>query len=178
MKPISSESILTFLNRLGARYTGQCAIYLLGGVALSLMGNPRVTQDLDYAVELAEGAEKDFQAAIARLAHGMQIDVEEVCLGEFIPLPPGAWERRQPIGRFGQIEVYLFDPYSIALSKITCGFESDLEDAVFLLGEGLIDFAELEDHFEAVLPDALEADIDPQEFRGYFEEVRRRVESR
>ena len=58
MKPISSESILTFLDRLGARYTGQCAIYLLGEVALSLMGNPRVTQDLDYAVELAKGAEK------------------------------------------------------------------------------------------------------------------------
>ena len=103
----------------------------------------------------------------------MQIDVEEVRLEEFIPLPPGAWERRQPIGRFGQIEVYLFDPYSIALSKITRGFESDLEDVVFLLGEGLIDFAELEDHFEAVVSEAHRL-----RKAGYFEEVRRRVESR
>jgi len=67
-----------------------------------------------------------------------------------------------------------FDPYSIALSKIARGFGADLEDVMFLLHEGLIEFGELERHFNAILPDASKADIDPTEFRGYFEEIRRR----
>jgi len=45
---------------------------------------------------------------------------------------------------------------------------------MFLLHEGLIEFGELERHFNAILPDAPKADIIPREFRDYFEEIRRR----
>ena len=104
----------------------------------------------------------------------MRLDVERVPLGEFVPLPPQAHERRRLVGRYGQLDVYIFDPYSIALSKIARGFEADLEDVVFMLHEGLIEFGELERHLNAILPDASKADIDPTEFRSYFEEIRRR----
>ena len=96
-------------------------------------------------------------------------------LAEFIPLPPGARERRRAVGQFGQLEVYIFDPYSIALSKIARGFEADLEDVVFMLREHLVEFDELECLFEQILPEAPQADIAPQEFRAYFEELRRQV---
>jgi hypothetical protein len=90
-------------------------------------------------------------------------------------LPPQAYERRRLVGRYGQLEVYIFDLYSIALSKIARGFEADLEDVMFMLHKGMIDFPELERHFRVILPDAAKADINPNEFRGYFEEVRRRL---
>ncbi len=112
---------------------------------------------------------------LAELAAEMRLDLDEVPLAEFIPLPPAAYERRQSVGRFGQLEVYIFDPYSIALSKIARGFEADLEDVVFMWRKGLIAFDELERHFQAIAPRAAQADIIPQEFRKYFEEVRRRI---
>jgi hypothetical protein len=101
--------------------------------------------------------------------------VEAVPLDEFIPLPPQARERRRLVGRYGRLDVYLFDLYSIALSKIARGFEADLDDVMFLLRERLIEFGQLEAHFNAILPDALKADVLPSEFRGYFEEIRRRL---
>jgi hypothetical protein len=90
----------------------------------------------------------------------LRLDLEEVPLVEFIPLPTRARERRRLVGRFGQIEIYIFDLYSIALSKIARGFESDLEDVVFMLREGLIEFGELERHSGEVLPQSPQADIE------------------
>ena len=157
------------------RYPGTGTFYLLGGSALCLLGNPRTTLDVDYTFELDAGSVQQFMAAVAELASEMRLDLEAVPLAEFIPLPPQARERRRLVGRYGQLDVYIFDLYSIALSKIARGFEADLEDVMFILHEGMIEFGELECHFNAILPDAPKADIDSNEFRGYFEEIRRRL---
>jgi len=174
MEPVTLDTLQSFLQRLGERYSGAGLLYLLGGSALCLLGNPRTTVDVDYAFELDAESVEQFEATVAELAAEMHPDVEGVPLGEFVPLPPQAHERRRLVGRYGHLDVYIFDPYSIALSKIARGFEADLEDVMFLLHEGLIEFGELERHFNAILPDASKADIDPTEFRGYFEDIRRR----
>jgi hypothetical protein len=103
---------------------------------------------------------------LEKLAEEMHLDVEDVPLDEFVPLPPGAYDRRQLVGCFGGVEAYIFDPYTIALSKIARGFEADFEDVLFMLGEGLIEFAELERLFEQVLPRSVEADIIPPRVPG------------
>jgi hypothetical protein len=58
------------------------------------------------------------------------------------------------------------------LSKIARGFEPDLEDVMYLLEQGLIEFGELEKHFKSILPVVQQADIIPSEFRAYFETLR------
>ena len=133
MAPVTATNLESFLQHLGERWPGPVTLYLLGGSALCLLGSPRVTLDVDYMVEVVEKDAARFQAVLTELATEMQLDLEDVPLAEFIPLPPGAWERRCAIGRFGQLEVYIFDPYSIALSKIARGFEADIEDVVFML---------------------------------------------
>jgi hypothetical protein len=175
VEAITSRSLEAFLQRLGERSPCTGAFYLLGGSALSVLGNPRTTADVDYVFEPEVGSLEQFQATVGELAAEMHLDVEAVPLDEFIPLPPQAHERRRLVGRYGRVDVYLFDLYSIALSKISRGFEADLDDVMFLLREHLIEFGELEAHFNAILPDAAKADILLAEFRGYFEEVRRRI---
>jgi hypothetical protein len=175
MEAITSATLETFLQRLGERFSSEGALYLLGGSALCLLGNPRTTADVDYTFEVEAGSLEQFHCAVAELAGEMRLDVEAVPMDEFIPLPPQARERRRSVGRYGRLDVYLFDLYSIALSKIARGFEADVEDVIFLLRERLIEFGELESHFNAVLPDAPKADISPSEFRAHFEEIRRRV---
>jgi hypothetical protein len=173
---VTVATLQAFFRRLGERLGGQGDLYLLGGSALSLLGNPRTTVDIDYAFEPGMPAAKRLETAIAELAADMRLDVEAVPIAEFVPLPPRAYERRRLIGHYGQLTVYVFDPYTIALSKIARGFEADLEDVMFMLHQRLIEFEELKRYFHVVLPDAGKADIIPDEFRNYFEEVRRRVE--
>ncbi len=178
MEPVTTTNLKSFLQRLGERCSSPATLYLLGGSALCFLGSPRVTLDIDYIAEVAEEDTARFQGMLSELAAEMHLDLEDVPLAEFIPLPPEAWERRQIVEQFGQLEVYIFDPYSIALSKIARGFEADIEDVVFMLDEGVIEFDKLESLFEQILPKAAEADIVPQEFRSYFEELRRRVVKR
>ena len=178
MEPITSEILTTFLQRLGERYGHPATLYLLGGSALCLLGSPRATLDVDYDLDLQPEARAALESTIAELATEMRLDVEPVPLAEFVPLPPRPQERRRYFGRYGQLDVYIFDLYSIALSKIARGFESDLEDVLFMLRAELIEFSALEQYFDAVLPRASRTDIDPKEFQAYFAEVKKRYRER
>jgi hypothetical protein len=175
MEPVTAAAIQELIQQLAERYGDAGTLYLLGGSALCMLGSPRETRDVDYTFEVAPEATPRFRAALAEVAAELRLDLENVPIAEFIPLPPEAAERRRPLGRHRQLDVYIFDPYTIALSKIARGFEADIEDVEFLLRTGVIEFAELERLFGAILPKAPQADIDPKEFRAYFEEIRRRV---
>jgi hypothetical protein len=59
------------------------------------------------------------------------------------------------------------------LSKVARGFETDLEDVVFLLRRKLVTFKELEAMVQATLPQAQAFDINPQEFRQNWEALRK-----
>jgi hypothetical protein len=148
--------------------------YLLGGSALCVLGNPRQTIDIDYTTDLLGENQKLFKELVDQVADQLQLDVEAVPISEFIPLPPNSNSRRRFIAQYGNLEVYVFDRYSIALSKVARGFESDLEDVLFLLRVGLIDVSELEQNFIAILKGADKVDIDQREFQQYLNEVLKR----
>ena len=135
------------------------------------MGNPRKTLDVDYSLEPST---LEIEKTLHDPATELRMDLEAVPLAGFIPLPPGAARRRRFIGRYGQLEIYIFDLYSIALSKIARGFEADIEDVMFMLAKKLIVIGDLERLYQIILPQAAKSDIDPIEFQAYFEEVRRR----
>ena len=174
MEAVAPGSLALFFERLGQSCPRPVVLYLVGGSALRLLGSPRETLDVDYMADAPPESVQEFRRAMTELAAEMHLDLEEVPLGDFIPLPPLAHERRRLVGRFGLLEVYLFDPYSISLSKIARGFESDLEDVLFLLRTGAIEWAELDEHFHAILPRAAKADIDPEDFQACFLEIRQR----
>jgi hypothetical protein len=174
LEPVTSASLTEFLTRLGERSPEKTVFYILGGSALSLLGNPRKTLDIDYTTDLKDHVRKDFERLVEQVASQLRLDVEAVPIAEFVPLPPDAVARRRYIGRFGNLDVYVFDLYTIALSKIARGFESDIEDVLFVLREGLISLPELERHFAAVYPKVPQADIDQREFEDYFYEVKKR----
>ncbi len=175
MEPVTPETLTEFLTQLGERYSNQATLYLLGGSALLLLGNPRQTLDIDYTTDLNPQQQKALETIMNQLAAQYRLDIEAVPIAEFVPLPPGAETRRRLIGRFGQLDVYVYDLYTIALSKIARGFETDMEDVIFLVKSNLIDLSELQKHFQAVLPRAVQADIIPSEFQQYFQDLLRRL---
>jgi hypothetical protein len=171
---VTPETTLLFLERLADRWDSPVSLYLLGGGALSLLGNIRETRDLDYTAELPATLLEKFRQVATQVAYEMHLDLEEVPISEFVPLPPNAQQRRRFVGRFGHLDVYVFDPYTIALSKIARAFESDLDDVMFLLRQNLIELVELERYFEAIRPTVAKFDIDLREFQQYFQEIRQR----
>jgi hypothetical protein len=175
VESLSSSTIREFLESLGARYPKAATIYILGGSALCLLGSRRETLDIDYNFELRDPGSYEFEDILRQLGEEMRLDLEVVPLEEFIPLPPDSHNRRRFIGKYGQVEAYIYDLYSIALSKIARGFEADFEDVEFMIHQGLIILNELEKYFTAILPDVHKTDITPSEFMAYFQELKRRL---
>jgi hypothetical protein len=178
VETISRASIIEFLEHLGEQIPFPATFYLLGGSALCLLGSPRETLDVDYTTDLDTTSEKMIETIIQRLASQLKLDIEAVPIAEFIPLPPDTQSRRRFVGHYGALDVYIYDLYSIALSKIARGFESDIEDVLFLLKQKLISFENLEHFFHLILPETSKSDIDRNEFSKYFGELRNLWEGR
>lgn len=172
-EPVDQQRIEQFLVELGRRFRHPGKVYLVGGTTMVYQGYRSQTLDIDLAFEVQDEHHAEFIQAIRALKEELNINVEEASPGDFIPLPPGVEARSPFIGRYGQLEVFHFDLYSTALSKIERGTEEDLRDVLALLRHGRIEAARLQELFEIILPEFEVASLrgDPEEFRRKFEAV-------
>jgi hypothetical protein len=168
---LDQELIKQFLAELGRRLDHPADLFLLGGGALLLLGNARSTLDLDY---VGDDLKKDeLQQAIDVLAGEMQIAVEAVPFEGFVPISEAARARHYFVGRFNALDVYVFDPYSIAVSKLDRGFDTDIADVAFLIRRKLVDLSVLQAELTAALTQAQEFNLNPESAHTHFDELRR-----
>ncbi len=130
--------------------------------------------DIDLTFEVASEEHAALIQAIRELKNQLALNVEQVSPGEFIPLPYGYRERAVFIGRYGQLDVFHFDLYSTALSKIARGTEEDFGDVIALLRAQRIDLATLEQYGREIQPRLATESLkqDPDEFQRKFQVVR------
>ncbi len=157
---------------MGERLPTASRLILVGGGALALLGSPRPTIDLDFLGDDVNPS--DLHRTIMQIAAEMEIHVEPVPLERFVPLPEGSQGRTIRIGQFGNLEVFVADPYSIALSKLDRGFDTDLDDIVFLVRRGFIDVQEFERMLQKSLAQAGKFDFHP-EILDHFRELKQRL---
>ena len=167
---VDRDRIIAFLDALGKRYLHPARLFLLGGSALCLLGNPRPTLDIDYVGD--DLTKYALQKSMETLAHKMYLDIEAVPIAQFIPMPAGEEERSLPAGKFGGIDVFILDPYCIVLSKLKRGFDTDMEDVVFLMNRNMVKMDILEPMLVEVLKRAREFDIDSHEVNNHLEDLR------
>jgi hypothetical protein len=170
MEPVDASQIRAFLEEVGKRYPQAADLILLGGSALCLLGSARPTLDIDYVGN--DLRKTELQQLIDRIASEMQIEIEAVPIDEFVPVPADAQSRWLPVGRFGLIDVFIMDPYTIALSKLDRGFDTDIEDILFLLHKKLITFEELELITVTALEKAKEFALISTNVRAHLDELR------
>jgi hypothetical protein len=85
---------------------------------------------------------------------------------------PGFGSASTFLFRAGNVEIYHFDPYSQALSKIERGFAQDLEDVRELIERGLVEPARLRALFDAIEPELFRYPaIDPPTFRRKLDQA-------
>lgn len=175
MRPnVDKAQIETFLKNLGRAFRKPGRLYLVGGAALVHMGvRTGSTQDIDVEVRATD--EDEMLEAIRRLKDIMKINIEFASPGDFIPIP-SQWEMNAKyVGRYGTVDVFYFDFYSIALSKIERGNTRDINDVRLLVQQGIITLQELDVAYNEVLPQVGKRPytrLDPQKFAERYTAVR------
>jgi len=167
--PADRERIERFLTRLGAAVPGPGRIDLVGGTTMVFEGFRATTVDIDLLVEADNPG--SIVAAVRDLKDALDINVEFASPRDFIPLPVGWRERSIYIGRYGPLDVFHFDLYSMALSKVERGTERDFQDVVALVRSGRIDPTALDTAFHEVLPRVATegmAGMDPAVFTEHY----------
>jgi hypothetical protein len=173
MKKVSKQNIREFFEQLGNRYPEQATLYLLGGSALILLGSARETLDIDYVGD--DVHKNEFQIAIEKIANELGLDTEAVPIEHFIPLPEGHEQRKIHIGQYGKVNVYVMDPYSIALSKLDRGSDRDLDDLVFLIRHSQVNMDDLEQILKTALSRAGKFDFHP-DILAHLQELKTRLQ--
>ncbi len=165
-----AERIGRLARELGRVVPAGTRMYLTGGATAVLEGWRASTVDIDVRFE------PDSDAAlrrIAKLKDELAVNVELASPLDFLPALPEWRERSRFRLREGNLEVFDFDPYSQALSKLQRGFELDLADVDAMVKSGQVDptrllrlYGEIEDELFRF------PSIDPPRLREAVESLR------
>ncbi|MEM7126967.1 MAG: DUF6036 family nucleotidyltransferase [Chloroflexota bacterium] len=144
---IDQQRIEQFLQRLGREFHRPGRIYLVGGTTMVYEGLRQQTLDIDLSIEVDDADHSAFIAIVRKLKNQLSMNIEEASPGDFIPLPSGHKDRSPYIGRSGQLDVFHFDLYSVALSKIDRSTGEDIADVLALLQTERLEMSKLTDCF-------------------------------
>ncbi len=169
---VAREDIERFLQQFGQLSQQPGRLYLAGGAALvhgGLRGEGATTVDIDLRLDVSD--ESAAESLIRQLMRQLGINVELASPADFIPLPAD-WEARSPfVGRYGNTDVFYFDYYTLALSKIARGTSRDLNDVALLAQNRLIQRKDLEAAYQQILPQLGHGrffNIDPAKFAEQY----------
>ncbi len=166
------DKLQSILTALGEHVPPASQIFLIGGSALTLLGSPRPSLDIDFVGD--DVHPNKLHRMLIDKAKEMKIQVDIVPIERFIPLPPGNELRNIFIGQFSNLGVYVIDPYSIALSKVDRGLFTDFDDIIFLIKKNHITLEELERITQNAISQAGKYDLHP-EILAHFQELKSRL---
>ena len=168
-EPADSERIRRLARELGRVVPPGTRMYLTGGATAVLEGWRESTVDIDVRFE------PDADAALERirdLKEELALNVELASPLDFLPPLPGWQERSRFRLREGNLEVFDFDPYSQALSKLERGFDLDLDDVRNMVDSGQVEPAKLHQLFDAIEPELFRFPaVDPASLRAAVESL-------
>lgn len=164
-----AERIRQLARELGASVSPSTRMYLTGGATAVLEGWRASTVDVDVRFE------PDSDEALTRirdLKNELSLNVELASPLDFLPPLPEWRERSRFRFREGNLEVFDFDPYSQALSKLERGFDLDLDDVQSMMRSVQVEPARLLELFEAIEPELFRFPaVDPARLRGAVESL-------
>lgn len=168
MRPrADAERIDAFVRELGRAARTPARLYLTGGATAVLEGWRTTTVDIDVHLEPDLD---ELLRMIPELKERLAVNVELASPAQFIPELPGWRDRSRFVLRAGRLEVFHFDPYSQALSKLERAFDQDLEDVRAMIARGLVEPAEARELFRRIEPELYRFPaIDPPSFRARVE---------
>lgn len=177
---IGTHELKVFLQRLGQCFRYPATLYLVGGASLLLAAGKTSTFDIDLRFTTADQYHGEFIRCLRTVSRDLGAPVELASPEQFIPLPVGFEDRHRYIGRFGALDVFHFDFYSMALAKIHRGNEKDFDDVMQMVQASLVEIAALEAYLAEILPEYefYQPNADPALFQRKFALLKAKVAAR
>jgi hypothetical protein len=145
---VGKVEIEQFLIQVGRTHQAG-RLYLTGGAALVHRGiRPGQTLDIDIQITIDPA---QLMSQVVQLKQRMNINIEFASPGDFMPLPIQWDARSEFIKRYGQVDIFYFDWYSIALSKMQRASQQDVIDVQSLVVQQFVDVNELDLLYQDVL---------------------------
>jgi Tfp pilus assembly protein PilZ len=169
--------IAKYLHQLGAAFARGGRLYLVGEGILVHAGWRDRTARLELAGEVALADRHAWEAAVRNLqaqAALEGVEVVEEPPGEVIPLPAGHAGRARWAGWCSELQLFYFDPYSVAFRLIARGDEADYHAVLAFLHHGWLTVETMQALLADLLPQFTSEAIqqDPAEFRRKFKGLR------
>jgi hypothetical protein len=163
------ERIERLARELGRAVPRGTRMYLTGGATAVLEGWRPSTVDVDVRFEPDSDVALE---EIAALKERLEVNVELASPLDFLP-PLAGWQERSRFRfRTGNLEVFDFDLYSQAMSKLERGFELDLRDVAEMVDSGQVEPTRLLELFEGIEAELFRFPaIDPVRLRGAVESL-------
>lgn len=168
---VTHELLFEYLTTVVARFPHPGRLYLVGETSQLFAG----FRDWTEMVEVAGSVEPEFaeehSGLMQAVADELGIEVFEESPADVIPLPAGYEERAIPIeSPTGALQLFHFDPYSVAYRFIARGDEPDYHLVLVYLENGWLEMEEMDSRLEALLPQFTNETIqqDPAEFRRRY----------
>jgi hypothetical protein len=149
---VDRQKIEQLMQALGREAKGSGCIYFTGGASASLMGWRSSTVDID--IRLDPEPLGIFQA-IAKLKQELDINIELASPQDFLPPLPGWRDRSIFIGQQSDISFYHYDFTAQAISKLSRGYNRDMDDVQAMYKRKLFSLVKLRDCFEAIAPELI-----------------------
>jgi hypothetical protein len=165
---VDPQKIEQLMNILGKEARGSGCIYFTGGASALLIGWRNSTVDID--IRLDPEPPGVFQA-IAKLKQELNINIELASPQDFLPPLPGWRDRSVFIRQQGAISFYHYDFTAQALSKLSRGYNRDMDDVRAMYQQKLFFLEELCDCFEAIEPELIRfPSLNPDVLRNRIEQ--------
>lgn len=177
MALVNQKRLSEFLAELDAMFARPAQVYLIGETSQVFEGWRPWTDRVELTVEVPFQNRADFERLIRQLAAGLEIAVLQESPAEVIPLPADYRQRARDaapdpeIGRVWEVlQVYHFDPYSVAFRYIARGSEPDYHLVLHYLKHGWMTEEGMEHHLKGLLPRFTRETIqqDPAEFKRRY----------
>ena len=159
-----------FLDQLGQTLARPARLLLAGETTQVFEGWREWTKRIEFAAEVAPGDRSAFDEALRQVSIHVGVEAFEESPGDVIPLPTDYEKRTRAAGDFGALQVYHFDPYSVAFRLIARGDEPDYHAALAYLERGWLKVDEMNALLADLLPQFTSETIqqDPAEFRRKY----------
>lgn len=172
---VDQKKIEELMKALGREARGSGCIYFTGGASALLIGWRGSTVDID--IRLDPEPPGIFQA-LAKLKQQLDINIELASPQDFLPPLPGWRSRSIFIVRQGEISFYHYDFTSQAISKLSRGYNRDINDVQAMYEQKLFALEELRNCYNTIEPELIRyPSLNPDVLKSSIEEFIERCQN-